>query len=246
VKWNRIGGVAVLAFSMSLLSVTSSGKEPAGTGVDSGTFGVFMNGRRVGTETFSITQNASGSLITSRFRTEPGVDKAEQTSELQISSNGELRRYEWKEVSPGQAQAVVTPNDQFLVQRSSKTAQDKPEEQPFLLPSSTSILDDYFFVHREILAWKFMAMTCRQQSGQLQCPVGQKAQFGTLNPHARSSMPVTLEVTGTEKIKVGSGELDTTKLSLKGEAGDWTIWVDQQFKVQKMAVPSDNTEIVRD
>ena len=89
-------------------------------------------------------------------------------------------------------------------------------------------------------------MTCKQQSGQLQCPVGQKAQFGTLNPHARSSMPVTFEVTGTEKIKIRSGELDTTKLSLKGEAGDWTIWVDQQFKVQKMAVPSDNTEIVRD
>jgi hypothetical protein len=238
--------MVVLAFSIGLFSVASSGKEPAGTGVDSGTFGVFMNGKRVGTETFSITQNAGGSLITSRFRTEPGVDKAEQTSELQISPSGELRRYEWREVSPGQAQAVVTPNDQFLVQRSSKTSQDKPEEQPFLLPSSTSILDDYFFVHREILAWKFMAMTCRQQSGQLQCPVGQKAQFGTLNPHARSSMPVTLEVTGTEKIKVGSGELDTTKLSLKGEAGDWTIWVDQQFKVQKMAVPSDNTESVRD
>lgn len=245
-KWNRIEGLVAIAFSIALCAVVSSAKEPAGTGVDSGTFGVFMNGRRVGTETFSITQNANGSVITSRFRTEPGVDKAEQTSELQISPNGELRRYEWKEVSPGQAQAVVTPNDQFLVQRSSKTTQDKPEEQPFLLPSSTSILDDYFFVHREVLAWKFMAMTCRHQTGQLQCPVGQKTQFGTLNPHARSSMPVTLEVTGTEKIKIGTEERETTKLSLKGEAGDWTLWVDQQFKVQKMTVPADNTEIVRD
>lgn len=245
-KGRLVSSVVFLSILTGAAAFAKSAKESTGTNVDSGTFGVFMNGRRVGTETFSITQNSNGSVITSRFRTEAGTEKAEQTSELQIAPNGELRRYEWKEISPGQAQATVMPSDQFLVQRSSKTAQDKPEEQPFLLPSSTSILDDYFFVHREVLAWKFMAMTCRQQSGQLQCPVGQKTQFGTLNPHARSSMPVTMEVAGQEKIKVGTEDRDTTKLSLKGEAGDWTIWVDQHYKVQKMAIASDNTEIVRD
>jgi hypothetical protein len=101
-------------------------------------------------------------------------------------------------------------------------------------------------VHREVLAWKYLASTCRPQNGQMQCPVGQKAQFGTLNPHARSSMLVSLEVAGQDKVKVGTAERDLTRLTLKGDTGDWTIWVDEQFKVQKMSVPADNTEIVRD
>jgi hypothetical protein len=238
--------IVMVAAIVGIASGAEKGKEPTGKSVDSGTFGVFINGRRVATETFSITQAANGSVITSQFRTEPGVDKAEQSSELQISPTGELRRYEWKEVSPGQAQATVTPNDTFLVERATKTPQDKTEEQPFLLPSSTSILDDYFFVHREVLAWKYLASTCRQQNGQVQCPIGQKAQFGTLNPHARSSMLVSLEVAGQDKLKVGGAERDVTKLTLKSEIGEWTIWVDDQFKVQKMAVPADNTEVVRD
>ena len=235
-----LGGIAGRAAS------AEKTKEAPGASVDSGTFGVFINGKRIGTETFSITQAPSGNVITSQFRTDPGVDKAEQSSELHISPTGELRKYEWKEISPGQAQATVTPSDTFLVERATKTPQDKVEEQPFLLPSSTSILDDYFFVHREVLAWKYLASTCRQLNGQMQCPVGQKAQFGTLNPHARSSMLVSLEVAGQEKLKLGAAERDLTRLTLKGDTGEWTIWVDDQFKVQKMSVPADNTEIVRD
>ena len=75
-------------------------KEAPGASVDSGTFGVFINGKRIGTETFSITQAPSGNVITSQFRTDPGVDKAEQSSELHISPTGELRKYEWKEIRP--------------------------------------------------------------------------------------------------------------------------------------------------
>ena len=40
-------------------------KEPEGQKVDSGSFGVFMGGHRVGTETFSIYQNQNGSIIQS-------------------------------------------------------------------------------------------------------------------------------------------------------------------------------------
>lgn len=244
---NRISQtLLVFALFAGALFAAEKPKEASGQNVDSGSFGVFINGRRVATETFSITQSPHGSVTTSRFRTESGAEKAEQTSELQISPTGELKRYEWKEVSPGQAQAVVTPNDTFLIERSTKTPQEKAEEHPFLLSSSTSILDDYFFVHREVLAWKYMASTCRQQNAQVQCPVGQKAQFGTLNPHARSSMLVTLEVAGQEKLNVKGTEQQMSKLTLKGETGEWTIWVDDQFKVQKMAIPQENTEIVRD
>ena len=37
----------------------------------------------------------------------------------------------------------------------------KPAEQPFLMPSTTAILDNNFFVHREVLAWRYLG--CRLQ-----------------------------------------------------------------------------------
>jgi hypothetical protein len=37
-------------------------------------------------------------------------------------------------------------------------------------------------------------------------------------------------------------------LNLKGESFDWALWVDEQnqFKLIKVAIPADNTEVVRD
>ena len=221
-------------------------KEPAGTMVDSGSFGVFMNGHRVATETFSVQQSRSGSVATSEFKTEEGVNKAVQSSVLQLSAAGDLVKYEWKEVSPGQAQAVVLPNENFLVERSHNNPQDKQEEHPFLLPASTSVLDDYFFIHREILAWKFLAAGCRQDKGEIQCPVSQRTQFGTLNPHQRASMPVSIEFSGKEKVTVHGVGRQLSRFNLKSEGGDWALWLDDQFKVVRILVATDNTEIVRD
>jgi hypothetical protein len=235
-----------------LISVALAGtgkekdKEPADHIVDSGSFGVFMNGHRVATETFSIQQNNNGSIATSEFRTDAAADKAVQSSELRLNASGDIVKYEWKEVSPGQAQAVVLPNENFLIERSHNNPQDKQDEHPFLLPVSTSILDDYFFIHREILAWKFLATGCRQDKGQVQCPVSQRTQFGALNPHQRSSMPVSMEFSGREKVPVHGAERELNRFNLKSEGGDWALWLDDQFKVVRILVTSDNTEVVRD
>ena len=221
-------------------------KEPAAQTVDSGSFGVFMNGRRVATETFSIEQSTNGSVATSQFKTEPGVDSASQSSELQLTPSGEIRKYEWKELGPGKAAAVVMPSNDFLMERSSNNPQDKQQEHPFLLPSSTSILDDYFFIQREILAWRYLATGCRHEQGQVQCPVDQKVQFGTLNPHQQTSMLVSLEFTGKEKVPIHGVERDLNHFVLKSDGGDWALWLDDQFKLVRILIASDNTEVVRD
>lgn len=217
-----------------------------GQQVDSGSFGVFMNGHRVGTETFSISQNSNGSVIQSEFKTEGSTDQAAQSSEMQLTAAGEIRRYDWKELSPGKAQVVVVPNEQFLTQKSSAGPQEKPLEQPYLLPASTSILDDYFFVHREVLAWKFLGSTCKQEKGQVQCPLKQRAQFGTLNPRQRSSAPVSMEFLGREKVAVHGSDRDLLKVELKGETGNWELWLDDQFKLLRISIPGERTEVVRD
>jgi hypothetical protein len=221
-------------------------KESAGQIVDAGSFGVFMNGRRVATEKFSIQQNSAGSIATSEFKTEPGIDPAAQSSELQLAPNGDLKKYQWKEVSPGKAQAVLLPNDSLLVERSTNTPQDKEEEHPFLLPISTSVLDDYFFVHREILVWKYLASGCHQDKGVVACPQNQQVKFGVINPHQRSSLLVSLAFTGKEKIPVRGVERELNHFVLKSDAGDWSLWLDDQFKLVRILVAADNTEVVRD
>ncbi len=221
-------------------------KEHEGQNVDSGSFGVFQNGHRVGTETFSIHQTANGSVIQSEFKTENAPIQAVQTSEMQLTAGGDIRRYEWKEVSPEKALSVVLPNSDFLTQKWSTGPEDKEHEQPYLLPASTSILDDYFFVHREVLAWKFLGASCKQDKGQVQCPLKQRAQFGTMNPRQHSSAPLSAEFLGREKVSMKSGQQDLLKLELKNDAGTWQLWLDDQFKVMRMSVVGENTEVVRD
>jgi len=250
----------LLAFMMALVGcIAASGslasgaptpkekeKEHEGKNVDSGSFGVFQNGHRVGTETFSIYQTSNGSVIQSEFKTENAPTPAVQTSEMQLTASGDIRRYEWNELSPEKAESVVLPNDDFLTQKWRTGPQQKEQEQPYLLPASTSILDDYFFIHREVLAWKFLGAACKQEKGQVQCPLKQRAQFGTMNPHQHSSAPLSAEFLGREKVSLKGGQQDLIKLELKNDAGTWQLWLDDQFKVMRMSVVGENTEVDRD
>jgi len=61
-----------------------------------------------------ISQNPNGSVIQSEFKAEGSAGQAVQNSELQLTGTGEIRRYEWKELSPGKHSSVVIPNDQLL------------------------------------------------------------------------------------------------------------------------------------
>jgi hypothetical protein len=241
-----LGCTAVWASGQDKSKDKDKTKAPAAQMVDSGSFGVYMGGRRVATETFSILQDSNGSSITSEFKSEAGSDKAVQSSDLELAADGNLRKYEWHETSPGQSQASVVPNEGFLTERFSKTPQEKPHEQPFLLPASTSMLDDYFFIQREVLAWRYLATSCKTENGQVQCPLKQGAQLGTLNSHARASMPVTVQYSGRERVPIHGVERELIRLDLKSDAGDWSFWLDDQFKLQRILDPTENTEVIRD
>jgi hypothetical protein len=228
--------------------VAAKDKEPEGQRVDSGSFGVFMGAQRVGTETFSIYQDQNGSVIQSEFKTEGSATQAIQNSELRLTGLGEIRRYEWQEVSPGKSKLTIVPNDQFLTQKWTTGPQGKEGEQPYLLPPSTNVLDDYFFVHREVLVWKFLGIACKQEKGQVQCPVKQPVRFATVNPHQHSSAPGTMQSLGREKVTLKGTQHDLTKLELKTDAGTWYLWVDDsdQFKLMRISVAGENTEVLRD
>jgi hypothetical protein len=238
--------VTLILVLSALAAAKEKEKEPEGQKVDSGSFGVFMGGHRVGTETFSIYQNQNGSVIQSEFKTEGQAAQATQNSEMRLTGSGEVRRYDWWEVSPGKSQLTIVPTDQFLTQKWVAGPEEKEKEQPYLLPPSTAILDDYFFVHREVLAWKYLASACRQEKGQVQCPIKQRAKFGTLNPHQHSSAPGTMEFLGREKVTLKGTEQELNKLELKGDSGTWHLWLDDQFKLIRISIAGENTEVVRD
>lgn len=221
-------------------------KPREGQSIDAGSFGVFMSGHRVGTEKFSIDQANTGSLIKSEFKTENDPNLAVQDSVLELTAGGDIRRYEWKEVSPGKAQSEILPNNEFLNQKWTAGPGEKEHEQPYLLPPSTNILDDYFFIHREVLVWRFLAATCKQEKGQVQCPVKQRAQFGSLNPRQHASSPLSAEYMGREKINYKGNQQEFNKVELNMETGRWYLWLDDQFKVMRIFIEGDNTEVLRD
>lgn len=220
-------------------------KTPALQTVDSGSFGVFINGQRVATESFKVEQQSGISMIKSQFKATAGADSATQKSELNMTPTGELLRYEWSQAS-GASLSVIPSND-FLMERMTSTGTGKPAEQPFLMPSTTAILDNNFFVHREVLAWRYLGAACRPDGGSLKCQQG-AAQFGALIPQEHVSISVRMELVGKEKITVRGAERELLRLNLTGESFDWALWVDDrdQFKLIQVAIPADNTEVVRD
>jgi hypothetical protein len=67
-------------------------------------------------------------------------------------------------------------------------------------------------------------------------------------PQGRSSTRVTVEPVGKEKIQVGGKERDLARFNLKIEDNIWSLWLDDQdhFKVVKIAIANEKTEVVRD
>lgn len=216
---------------------------PGSQTVDSGSFGVFVRGQRVMTETFSVQQDNGASTVKSHLQ-EAGNSNAGQSSELQMMGSGELIRYDWNDAN---SSLVVTPKNEFLLEKITTGASTKPAEQPFLMPNTSAILDNNFFVQREVLAWRYLATNCHSDNGTLKCQQG-PVEFGVLVPQDRTSMPVRMELVGREKVAIRGAEHELLRLNLKGEAFNWNLWVDDkdQFKLMRVQILDDNTEVVRD
>lgn len=219
-------------------------KGNSGQTVDSGSFGIFVKGQRVVTENFSIQQQNGTSVIKAQLKESSGADPSTQKSNLELTATGELLRYEWSQPSGGSL--IVLPSNDFLVEKITPSS-GKTAEKPFLMPSTSSILDNNFFVHREVLIWRYLAADCKPEGSDLKCQQG-PAQFGALVPQDQTSMSVRLELVGKEKISVRGADRDLLRLNLTGENFEWSLWVDpqDQFKLIRVAIPADNTEVLRD
>ena len=242
--------IFILASSLAAVAAGLKDKDKdkpksGSTTVDSGTFAILIRGQKVASETFTIEQKPGGSIIKSQLKESAGADPISQKSDLEITSSGELLRYEWSQASGGSL--TVLPQNDFLLEKITTPAYNKPAEQSFLMPSTTAILDNNFFIHREVLAWRYLAAACKSTGGDLKCQKD-PGDFGVLVPQDRTSMHVRLELVGKEKVTIRGAERELLHMNLTGESYVWALWVDDhdQFKLIKVAIPADNTEVVRD
>jgi len=239
----------LLISSLTLSANASDKKNQAKPGsaqkVDTGSFGIFIKGQRVATETFDVEQQNSISSIKSQLKQVAGSDPVTQKSDLQITSGGELIRYDWSQSSGGSL--TVLPNNEFLIEKITSPSSSKPAEQPFLMPNTSVILDNNFFVHREVLVWRYLATNCKPENGSMKCKQ-EPGEFGVLVPQDRTSVRIRLELVGEEKVTIHGAERNLLRLNLKSDEFDWALWVDDrdQFKLMRIAIPADNTEVVRD
>jgi hypothetical protein len=242
----RVFATLLAALTLGSLPARSYKGSSEGQLVDSGSFGIFRQGRRVGTETFSIHQQSDVSVTVAQLKIEDGNDKASQSSELQIASNGDLRHYDWKEQTPEKAEATVDYKDQFLVERIMASPGAKAHERAFMLPPSTVILDD-FFTHRQVLLWRYMATFCGPTLGPQGCKL-QPGKFGVFVPRQQASITIAVNYEGTDKVMFHGAERELNRFTLQSEDAAWTFWVERTspFKLLRILVPSENVEVLRD
>jgi hypothetical protein len=184
--------------------------------------------------------------VTADLKDVTSATPTNQKSTLEFTQQGELLRYDWSQSGASSGSLTVVPKNDFLLEKITPPNSSKAAEQAFLMPTSTVILDNNFFIHREVLAWHYLATAgCHGDAGQRQC---QPEEYGALVPQDRSSLRVRMELVGKEKVMFRGTERELLRLNLHGEAFDWALWLDDrdQFKLIKVAIPADNTEVMRD
>ncbi len=239
-------GIVLVTSLLALAAGPAPDKKPEpALAIDSGSFGIFIRNQRVATETFRIEQQNGASIIKSQLKEAPGVEPTNQKSDLEITPKGELLHYEWSQASGGSL--TVFPENEFLKERITTASSTKAAEQSFLMPSTSAILDNNFFIHREVLAWRYLSSACKPEGGNMKCQKN-PAEFGTLVPQDRTSLPVRMEVVGKEKITIHGAQRELLHLKLTGESFEWGLWLDDQdhYKLIRVAIPADDTEVVRD
>jgi hypothetical protein len=241
--------ILTLAFAIFMATTlpAKDQKDQKGAGSkvwDSGSFGIFVNGKRIGTEKFSIEQRTPEmSVASSEITVDDGHSRITQTAEMHVSPKGELLSYVWKGLSPQKEQSTVEPKDQLLVEHV-VPANEKKMDVPYILPPSTVILDDNFFSQRELLVWRYLATGCvmKPNEGRMCSP----SHFGILVPHQHIPASALMELTGREKISIKGQEQELNKFKIDSDGVVWNLWVNDDYKVIKITVPSGNVEVVRD
>jgi hypothetical protein len=65
-------------------------------------------------------------------------------------------------------------------------------------------------------------------------------------PHTASPITISIEYKGIEKINIKGTELSLRRFDLDVDDVIWSMWMDDNYKLLRILVPSSNTEVLRD
>ena len=228
--------------ALLITSLAFAAKVPSAQVVDSGSFGVYINGSRVATETFRIEQHADGSVAKSELKAQDG---ATQRSEMALTPQGNIVRYGWEQTQPRKEQITVVPKDEFLSETINGGPNQKTFNVPHLMSASTPIMDNNFFLHREILLWRYLASGCTAKPEGLSCSSAPQ-QFGVLVPTQHMAEKVTIDFKAREKIAVNGKAIECSTFRMQTEDSDWLLYLDDQQKLVRIVASAEGLEVTRD
>ncbi len=233
--------IALLMMATAVSAEKNRSNKQA-TVVDEGTFGIFLGGQRVATETFVIRQYPDSSTTSSQMHNEGG-SRFEQSSELTLLPDGTLSRYDWKQTAPEKSSASVEPGDQVLMLYL-QGPDGKSSEQSFFLTRATFVLDDYFFVTREVLLWRYLATSCQQRPKGEGCDLIRQ-RVPVLVPRQRYSSQVYIEFKGYEELPFNGRPQRLRHFTMETEGPTWHLWLDEKQMLVRVSIPDTNTEVLR-
>lgn len=198
--------------------------------LDEGTFRILVNGREVGTETFSLRQNGTGADAVVIAQGRVVLDSNETTANVQLAGAG-LRLVAYDvELSGADARRIRASVSRGRA--SSRTLSAAGETMKEYLVSDGAVLLDDGVAHHYYMIGQ------RAAAGATSTPI--------LIPRESRQVQATLTQAGPESVQVGSGTVRARKVVVQPAGGDArTVWLDDQGRVLRVEIPARGYVAVR-
>jgi hypothetical protein len=198
--------------------------------LDEGSFRILVNGREVGTETFSLRQNGTGADAVVIAQGRVVLDANETTANVQLSGSG-LRLVAYDvELSGEDARRIrASVSGSRASARTVSSAGETMKE--YLVSDGAVLLDDGVAHHYYMIAK-------RAEAGATSTPI--------LIPRESRQVQATISVAGNESVSAGGSTVTAKKIVVQPRGGDVrSVWVDAQNRVLRVEIPARNYVAVR-
>jgi hypothetical protein len=200
------------------------------TKIDDGSFRILVDGREVGTETFSIGQNGSGAdrIVTATGRVV--LNGSEIVANVQMSGAGLRPVFYDVELKGGDARRI---NGSVTGSRASARVVSSAGEsmKEYLVTDGAVLLDDGVAHQYYFIAQRFAA-------GATRTPI--------LVPRESRQMQVTITLGGEESVSTAGTSVRARKLIVDaGAGGVRNVWIDTAGRVLRVEIPSKNYVAIR-
>jgi hypothetical protein len=219
-----------LPLGMLLLSGLRPAESQGPRRIDSGSFLITVGGQRVGREDFTIDGTPSGDRMEYLAHATIALDGKRTEPVLRTDSTGAPTRYQVElRRSPTDRESWVGFISRGRVSARMESTKGRAEKE-YLVTDGAIVLDDDVFHQYFFIARKRPAAT-----------------ITVMIPRRNTQMTLRLATVGPESVAIANRELAAIHLTLTDASGSVRdLWVDEQDRVLKVAIPSRNLIAVRD